>query len=62
MLNFFRRNNASKDKFVLSLKRKSLKALKNRRARLRERVAFGCNENNIKLLRAVEEEIKRREA
>ena len=62
MLNFFRKYYASEDNFELNLKRKGLKALKNKRARLRERVAFVGNESNIKLLRAVEEEIKRREA
>ena len=62
MLNSFRKYYASEDNFELNLKRKGLKALKNKRARLRERVAFVENESNIKLLRAVEEEIKRREA
>ena len=64
MLNFFRKNNASEDNFELNLKRKGLKALKNKRARLRERVAFAATENirqnAIKLLRAVEDEIKSR--
>ena len=57
MLNFFQRNNALEDEFVfvLSLKRKGLKALKNKRARLRERVAFVCNGDKSQVFNAMKE-------
>ena len=67
MLNFFQRNQTMPEReFALGIRRKGLKTLKNKRARLRERVAFAANESirksNKKLLQAVEDEIRRREA
>ena len=65
MLNYFRYISLGiEEKFLLSVERKSLKALKNKRARLREKVAFAKNEairrHNLKLLEIIEDKIRRR--
>lgn len=55
-----------KEKFLHGLKCKGLKALNNKRARVLERVAFSQSDairnRNLYMLRAVEDEIKRRGA
>ena len=67
MLNLFRNSTMSdKEKFLHGLKCKGLKTLNNKRARLLERFAFSRSDEirnrNLDMLRAVEDEIKRRGA
>ena len=62
----FRRNsNTNELDFIFALKRKGLVTLRNKRARLRERIAFAkaewMRQRDMKFLQTVEHEIKRRE-